>query len=189
MKRALLFALLLAASSGAHAVKLGANVGLTDGDAEIDNSFSDDVDIETTEFGFTLDTRRPNRVFAYRLHANLVDGEIDSFVNARGLNVTNTFGFQLNGASNSSVAVWLGPSISLGRLDVEFESQFGDASDDGTFFSVGPTVGVDVISRTGTPTFAFELGYRLGVLVFDDDTFEDLDTSEFLIRAGVLFGQ
>lgn len=189
MKRALLVALLLIASSGAHAVKLGANVGLTAGDADFDGNTGDDIDYETTEFGFTLDTRRPSRVFAYRLHANLVDGEIDSAVNARGLNVTNTFAFQLNTASDSSAAVWLGPSISLGRLDVEFESNFGDASDDGTFVSIGPTVGVDIVSRTGTPTFAFELGYRLGVLVFDDDTFEDLDTSEFLIRAAVLFGE
>lgn len=171
----------------AHAVRLGANVGYTSGNYEEDDTNSD-LDADTLDVGFVLDTAKPNRVFGYRLNVNYVDGEIDDDVDVSGLYVNNTFGFRIS--ETSSYRFWVGPTVAV--YAVEIDSDLGDA--DGYGFGLGGAVGVDLVLDAPVDV-GFELGLRGIDFVLDSDDDEEFfddddieyDGTEFYLKANLFF--
>jgi hypothetical protein len=188
-------ALLLA--QPALAVQFGVGIAAAGGAADgLDENDELSFDTSAGEIGFLLDTNRDKGIFNYRLLAAYTDGEVDDFEvdgfgpipgasgDYDGFMATNTFHFRV--AGNRTVDFSLGPSVYLGVLNLEDDTD----DSDGFYFGLGPTAALDI--RLGDAvTLALELAFRYGQVAVDDDSDEDdadYEVSELVLRAGLLFG-
>lgn len=176
-------ALLGLTSVPASAVNLGFNVGLGQStmDYELNTGFgwvSGEAEMDHTQVGFTMDLGKTGRLFQYRLHAGYQQLEYESFnASDSGIGFDNHFGFVFN--SRAPVRIWAGPSVYLGQMD-------GD-SGSGSYFGIGPTVGVDVPLESG-PKLGFEISYRITARSHYDDTWDDIsDSNGFVLRGVMMF--
>lgn len=191
----LAFAISLLALAPANAIRFGANLGVTNGDYE-SHDINGDVEADTIDFGFVLDTTKAGRLFGYRLNINYLQGEIDDDVNgasdADGLYVNNIFGFRLH--EDAISRVWIGPSIFVANVNIDLP---GDNAD-GIGYGIGGSVGIDFKTNSNMD-IGFEAGLRTADYhidtdsdnnndsIFDLSTF-DYDGREIYAKINILFG-
>lgn len=179
MNKKTFFKNLLAASAfsafalPAAAIGLGGNIGVTTGGYETDSFANDfDVDGDSVDFGFVLDTSKVNKLFGYRLNVNYLTGEVDddfgNSLDVEGLYANNVFSFTI--IENTDIRFWAGPSVALSLL--ELETSTGD--EDGVGFAFGGSVGLDFRTKNNLD-IGLEAGVRRAAFAFDLNDDEDFD--------------
>ena len=165
MKRILLMFLCLgmvlslgATDASAIGLGLGIDMGSGDADVTIDGLPAGTNDIETTDFGFVLDTNLSgDSTFNYRLTLAAAGMEFKdtSFDSLNGITIVNDFGFGI--VKNSNFRLWMGPELRLSWLDQTTDSgseldlfSFGFGPVIGANFNIGSTV---TLSLTGAYIF------------------------------------
>jgi hypothetical protein len=189
-------------ASNASATSFGAYLefGSGSGEAEYDDDFSEEFDIDTGFFGigFQFETSpvSEKKLFSYRFQAGFESREIEDDYDVTfelgGLIINNTFAF--GGNPSEKIRLWGGPQILVGFYGGETDKKVdGDEiSFAGAGFGLGAAGGANFALGNGRPILTTTIGLRSFSFAGraerqDEDEALSGNAGEFFLSFGILF--